>query len=62
MNKDELLKRINDIENDIKKLVIQYENAQNRYHGDNGISKNIEGKIDNLECEQYKLKQQLMEA
>lgn len=43
--------RIKEIENEIKRKVNQYVNAQKRYHGDNTLSNRLEGEIDTLEIQ-----------
>ena len=62
MNKMELLKKIESIENEIQLKVKKYVEYQKRYKGDNAFSYRIEREIDMLENEQNILKKELKEC
>lgn len=61
-SKEDIQKRIDEIENEIQKKVKRYSSAQKQYHGDNSLSDRLEGEVDSLEQEQKRLRALLGEA
>lgn len=53
MSKEEKIKQLQE---QIKKKVCQYVNAQKRYNGDSALSKKIEAEVDSLEIQIKMLK------